>query len=204
MDTIFLTGIGLFSLTSLFFLFAETGKKLNTAFLVSVITLVSYILMYEGIFVSLNQDGEAVYYSRWFFYAFSCTLLVYEIARRLKKDWPETTKMIYLTTIVMITGMFAAIFEDEVKAGFFVISTIVYILLLLEILNSSKEVDQEKKNILVYIFLGWCIFPVFFLLGPEGFRFLGNEPVAIAYLTLDLFTKIIFYLQINQKIRIKV
>jgi bacteriorhodopsin len=42
---------------------------------------------------------------------------------------------------------------------------------------------------------GWSAFPLVFLLSPEGLNIITNPFAGIAYLGLDLFTKIIFYTQ---------
>ena len=195
MDIILLSGAALFSFTSLLFLLSSK-KKFNSAFFVSLITLISYLIMYEGSFVSLTSDGGELYWTRWLFYGFSCTLLMYEIGKILGKSSQEIMKMVYLTAIVMVTGILSSIFQNEYMWIFFGISAIVYLILLFEIFKSkSKNLNAIK----LYVILGWSLFPVVFLLSVEGLGLIGNVVAATIYLMLDLFTKVVFYLHMDNR-----
>jgi len=48
--------------------------------------------------------------------------------------------------------------------------------------------------------LGWTGFPLAFLLAPEGFGLITASVAAILYLLLDIFTKLIFYFDLNARI----
>jgi bacteriorhodopsin len=195
MNTVLYLGLGIFSLSAFFFGLSKKSK-LNTAFLVSFITIISYLIMLEGSFVTQSLAGESLYWTRWIFYTFSCTLLMYSVGKSLKKDSKEITQMIYLTAIVMITGALSSIYTGAFKWAMYVISSISFIVLIYPIVSDKSEI---AKKISIFIYLGWCIFPVVFLLSPEGFNMIGNTVSAGIYLLLDIFTKIIFYMVINKK-----
>lgn len=193
--TIFSVGIAVFSIAAVYFLVAHK-KDFNSAFLVSFITIISYFLMLEGSLVSVGAGGESVYATRWLFYALSCTLLMYEIARFLGKSLSETVFLLYLTAIVMVTGAAAAYYDGWYMIGFFVLSTIAYVRLVYPLLFAQSP---HRGAIAKYILLGWTGFPVAFLLAPDGFGVITAVTAAVLFLTFDVFTKVVFYLDVQRK-----
>lgn len=194
METILFLGIGIFSLSSLYFLVTEK-KPFNTAFFVSFITIISYVLMLEGSLTEVAWTTESIYYSRWFFYGLSCTLLAYVIAQALGKSLAETVQLLYLTAIVMVTGGLGALFTGSWMLAFFALGTIAYIMMIYPILTSTAP---AKKVIAPYILLGWTVFPMVFLLAPEGYGLITNVVAGSIYLALDVLTKIIFYVHLHR------
>lgn len=194
METILLLGVGIFSLSSLYFLVTEK-KSFNTAFFVSFITIISYTLMLEGSLTTVAWSTEPIYYSRWFFYGISCTLLAYVIAQALGKSLAETAQLLYLTAIVMATGGLAAIFTGPWMLTFFALGTIAYLLMVYPILTSPQP---AKRVIAPYILLGWSVFPIIFIIAPEGYGLISNVVAGSVYLALDVLTKIIFYVHLRR------
>jgi len=198
-ETVFLVGIGLFTLASTYFLFAHK-KAFNSAFLVSFITIISYTLMLEGSLASVGAEGGAVYATRWLFYGLSCTLLMYEIAKFLKKSKEETIFLLYLTAIVMATGAASAYFDGLYMLGFFALSTVAYVMLMYPLLTA---VSPHTSAVSKYILLGWTGFPVAFLLAPDGYGLISAATAAVLYLLLDVFTKVFFYLDLHKKMEVQ-
>ena len=193
---VFLTGLGLFSFAATYFLLAYRQKSFNSAFLVSFITVISYLLMFEGTVVTIGAEGGAVYATRWLFYALSCTLLMHEIGRVLDIPLAERIFHLYLTAIVMTTGAAAAYYTDlTMMLAFFAVSTIAYLLLIYPLLTAASP---HRWAVAKYIIFGWTGFPVAFLLAPDGFGLITAATAAIAYLAFDLFTKVVFYLDLNR------
>jgi sensory rhodopsin len=193
------TGLVLFGLSSLYFYFA--GRKrpgLNAAFLVSLITLISYVLMVQGNLILVTEDGEPIYPSRWLFYAASCTLLIVEIARLKRIEGQERTYLIYLTAIVMGTGFLAARDLTAVRWAFFAIGALAYLLLIVKVLSIRA---RDSRWVRRYIWFGWTLFPVVFLLGPTGWGWLGAGWTALFYLLLDLYTKVVFNIRLARASR---
>ncbi len=152
--------------------------------------------MYEGTLVTIGAGDGTVYATRWLFYALSCTLLMYEIGRLLGFSLRERIYQLYLTVIVMTTGAAAAYYvELSTMVAFFVISSIAYILLIYPLLTAASP---HRQAVAKYILLGWTGFPVAFLLAPDGFGLISAAIAAIAYLTFDLFTQVVFYLELGR------
>jgi bacteriorhodopsin len=200
MDIILPAGALFFLLSSLYFLVTQkNSQNLNIPFLVSFITLISYLIMWQGSFVTLNSNGEQLYWTRWIGYMFSCTLLMYTIASLIKSTPSKLINKIYLTALVMFTGLLASVSEGNFMLIFFGVSSFAYILLIWPIVTNKLA----YKYINYFIVLGWTIFPIAFLLSPEGLGVINQTASAAIYLGLDLFTKIIFYLA-NPKINLKI
>lgn len=195
LNTIFISGMIIFSISSLYFLFSKKSNGLNSAFLVSFVTLVSYVLMWEGSYVVESAGGQPIFWTRWLFYALSCSLLMLEISR--VKGIASTGKiaeLIFLNVIVMTAGFLAAITFDTVKWLFFILSSIAYIILVADLLK-IKEAKSNWVN--AYVLFGWSIFPVVFFLAPTGIEVFGAALAMALYLVLDIYTKIVFNIQLN-------
>jgi len=186
MSTILTLGIILFAISSIYFII-KPKEGFNSAFLVSFITLTSYLIMIEGNFVTND-----LYWTRWIGYGISCSLLVYEISKKVGLDVSKQISNIFLTVIVMFTGALSSVSVNEYKWAFFAISSIAFGKLLYEIYNTKSK---NLAALTPYILFGWCVFPIVFLFSNEGLNLITVETSAIIYLFLDLFTKIIFYIQ---------
>ena len=193
---VFLAGLLIFALSSVYFYF--TGKSeagLNTAFLVSFITLISYVLMWEGDLTVVSPSGQAIYWTRWLFYGVSCTLLMLEIAQVKGIEGGGMVQLLYLTAIVMFTGFLAARNLTVVRWIHFAISSVAYVLLVARVLSASASGSRWVNS---YIFFGWTVFPIVFLLAPTGLGVIGAAVTNLLYLVLDLYTKIVFNIQLNR------
>jgi bacteriorhodopsin len=194
-NTVFITGMVIFSLSSIYFYFTrKKGVGLNTAFIVSFVTLASYTLMWQGNLVGESARGEPIYWTRWIFYAISCSLLMLEIARvKAIKETGSVAQLVFLNVIVMGTGVLAAISSGLGRWLFFIISSIAYLIQISTILRV-----KEEKWVNTYIYLGWTGFPVVFLLAPTGLEIFGSAIANGLYLLLDVYTKIVFNLQLKK------
>jgi len=190
MNIVLLAGIVMFACSSLYF-WLTSKKEFNSAFLVSFITLISYIIMYEGRLL-IGDSETGLYWTRWAFYGLSCALLTYEISKQLNIAKGIQWLAIILTPIVMFTGSLASIYTETYKWIWFVISSIAF-LAIAKIYYSTKS--AELPRISMYFLFGWSVFPLVFLLSPEGLSIINNSFAGTVYLVLDFFTKIIFYIQ---------
>jgi sensory rhodopsin len=196
LDLIFLIGLVIFALSSVYFYWMSKNKTgLNAAFLVSFITLISYVLMWQGGITIVTPAGEPIYWTRWLFYGASCTLLMVEIAQLKQIQGGKRTQLLYLTAIVMFTGFLAARDLSAVRWVHFVISSVAYILLVLQVLSVKTPGTGWVHT---YIYVGWTLFPIVFLLAPTGLGLIGATLANLLYLLLDLYTKIVFNIQLHR------
>ncbi|MBS3750346.1 MAG: bacteriorhodopsin [Anaerolineales bacterium] len=192
LNQVFLVGLVIFALSSIYFYFEGKKKGLNSAFLVSFITLISYVLMWQGDLTVVTGAGQPIFWTRWLFYALSCTLLMVEIAKLKGIQGGGLVELLYLTAIVMFTGFLAARDLSAVRWVHFVISCVAYTLLIIKVLLGKIAESQWVNS---YIFFGWTVFPIVFLLAPTGLSLIGAGLANLLYLTLDFYTKIVFYIQ---------
>jgi sensory rhodopsin len=196
LNFVFLTGLLVFAVSSAYFCFAgKTKNGLNSAFLVSFVTLISYVLMWQGDLTIVTAAGQPIYWTRWLFYALSCTLLMVEIAQLKGIQGGELVQLLYLTAIVMFTGFLAARDLTTIRWIHFAISSVAYILLVIKVLSVKVPGSNWVSS---YIFFGWTVFPVVFLLAPTGLGLIGAAMANLLYLLLDIYTKIVFNIHLTR------
>jgi sensory rhodopsin len=194
---VFLAGLLVFAASSAYFYFTgKTKSGLNTAFLVSLVTLISYVLMWQGNLTVVTRDGQSIFWTRWLFYGLSCTLLMVEIGQLKGIRGGGLVQVLYLTAIVMLTGFLAARDLTAVRWIHFIISSVAYVLLVANVLSAKESGSQWVNS---YIFFGWTVFPIVFLLAPTGLGLIGAAVANLLYLALDVYTKIVFNIQLNKR-----
>jgi bacteriorhodopsin len=193
-ENVLIVGAAVFVVSSLYFLF-QNKKGLNSPLLVSLTTLTSYLVMLEGRFL-IGAEADAAHWTRWAFYGLSCALLAYEISKQLGFDVPKTTKNMFLTVLVMVTGVLSSISVDEFKWMLFGVSCAAFLIILYDIFTSKSK---NLKTISPFVIAGWCVFPIIFLLSNEGLGVITGFAAVAAYLVLDIFTKIGFYFALPSK-----
>jgi len=197
LNIVFLAGLLIFAISSGYFYFTGRYKAgLNSAFLVSFVTLISYVLMWQGDLTTTTQAGQPIFWTRWLFYMLSCTLLMVEIAQLKEIQGGRLVQMLYLTALVMFTGFLAARDLTAVRWAHFAISSVAYVVLVVQLLSVKTPGSQWVRN---YIFFGWTVFPIVFVLAPTGFGLIGAAVANLLYLLLDIYTKIVFNIQLATK-----
>jgi sensory rhodopsin len=195
-ELVFLAGLLIFLISSVFFYVAGKNKNnLNSAFLVSFITLISYVLMWQGGLTVLTAAGQPIFWTRWLFYGASCPLLMYEIAQLKNIKGHKLVELLYLTAIVMFTGFLAAFDLSEIRWIHFGISSAAYVLLISKIISLNTKDSQWVHS---YIIFGWTAFPVVFLLAPTGLGLIATVVAETLYLVLDIYTKIVFNIRLGR------
>lgn len=189
-QVIFYIGIGLFTLTSImfFFLKKKNSKVASINMMVNFVTIASYILMVSGLFVVTTTTGEAIYWTRWAFYAVSCSLLMVEISMVLRIDNSNRLEILIFNAMVMITGLFASISDGLIKWLFFILSSVAYLYVLYQISRNRSE----GNFIVTFVAIFWTGFPLVWILSPAGLILLDAFWTALLYLVLDFITKIYF------------
>ena len=71
-----------------------------------------------------------------------------------------------------------------------------YVLLVRTVLSVQTE---ESRWVGSYILFGWTVFPIVFVLAPTGLGLIGAALANLLYLALDIFTKIVFNIQLARK-----
>lgn len=196
-QTIIWIGIIIFSISSLYFRFTRNNNKiLNSAFIVSLITVVSHIIFLDGQFSGITTSGDMLYYTRWIAYIASCTLLSYAMAQKLGITGYKKVDLLYMMALTMITGALASVTTGITMLLFFIVGGITFI----RAINILRSGDKPVfKSIAPFLWFGWSVFPIVFILSPEGYNIISVTISMIAYLVLDIYTKIFFYFNATMK-----
>jgi len=118
------------------------------------------------------------------------------MAQKLGITGVKKIDLLYMMGITMITGALASVTTGYVMLSLFIVGGIAFVKAI-EILRSGKT--EIFNSISHYLWFGWSVFPVVFLLSPEGYGFLTTAVAMVAYLALDIFTKIAFYFNSEMK-----
>lgn len=193
-NTIFFIGALLFAGASAYFWLVNDNKEFNSPLLVTGITTLSYLVMLEGSLATQLTDGAVIHWTRWVGYALSCPLLFYTVASGITSIKRRVT-LSALMSLVMLAGAFAAVWTGWLFWAGFVFSSFLLAVSLITLYERSDGRYLQPMH--KYIWFGWVVFPVVFLLGPSGL-YIGSVGIAaLLYLLLDIYTKIIFYVELR-------
>ena len=189
-EIIFSIGAGVFTLTTITFLLLKkrNAEIASLNMIVNFVTIASYLLMISGLFVTLAMSGDAIYWTRWAFYAVSCSFLMVEISMLLDIGKSVKLEIIVFNSLVMLTGLFASVSEGIIKWLFFVLSSVAYLYVLFQIIKHRSN----EKFIVAFVAIFWSGFPIIWVLSPAGLMLIDAFWTAIFYLVLDLITKVYF------------
>jgi sensory rhodopsin len=178
----------------------ESRKEMfGSHIFVSFITTISYLVMALALSTVNAENGQPIYWTRWLFYAGSCSILTLDIATISKKSNSKKAEVASLTALTMFCGFLASVIITSDRWWFFGLSTIAYIIMLYTLFKSSSSNVPNISTIMWFVMLTWSLFPAVWILAPTGFGILEADIVAILYLALDLVTKIAFgiYITLN-------
>ena len=201
---IFWIGGIIFALSSLLFIFLENQNSsrkymFNSHVFVSFITTISYFIMALGLATVTSEGGNPIYWTRWLFYAGSCSILTLDIATIAKKSNEKKAEVAIFTTLTMFCGYLASIISTEYRWLFFGLSTAAYIGMLYTLFNKSSEDSPKMSSIMWFVFVTWSLFPLVWALAPTGFEIIAVDITALLYLALDIVTKILFGIYITTR-----
>lgn len=193
LNTIFLIGAILFAVTSVYFWVVSGNKQFNSPLLVTAVTTISYLVMLQGGLASSVAGNEVVHWTRWVGYMVSCPLLFYVVASGVDSMGDRLT-LSGLMALVMSGGALTAVWSGWYFWAGFVFTTFLFIIALVSLYEESDARTLEPVH--KYIWLGWVVFPIVFLLAPSGLSIFSSVVAASLYLLLDIYTKIVFYVEL--------
>jgi bacteriorhodopsin len=188
---VFQAGSVIFAVASLIFLFTGDNKpNFSTEFYISFITTTSYVLMSQSIATVSIANGDTIYWSRWLFYLIACSILMYDAANLLKIPINNYYRMALLNWLTMFNGFLASYITTSSRWIFYALSSVAYIGLLYMV--NQGENNEKFPALKNFVFTGWSLFPLIFLISPTGLRILNTFVSETIYLLLDILTKILF------------
>jgi len=197
MNTILIASTIIFACASLYFFLNRKKFGSDFPWLVSFITVLSYLVMLMNI--NLNVDPTTFLWTRWVGYALSCTLLTASLTQIFNITGKDKITALVSTPLIMLTGVLAAIATStSFLITFFLLGMIPFIAL---ISIFRAKATPQNNYVLNYLYYGWMAFPIIFILSPETFGFVASlSTILIAYLVADFFTKVVFYIH-TRKLR---
>jgi sensory rhodopsin len=188
---VFQIGAIIFAAASIVFLLGGKKKPMfDTEFFISFITSTSYVVMSLAIATTIALSGGTIYWSRWLFYIAACPLLMYDVVRISKISTQDYPTFALLTGLTMFNGFLASFIITSSRWIFFILGSVAFIGLLYMV--SRAQENQASKTLKPFIYIGWSLFPVVFLLAPTGFGIFDAPITAVLYLLLDVVTKLWF------------
>jgi len=178
-----------------FFINRHRSQYFLSAFIVAAVTLLTYEVLLDGTLVGMSESGDVIYYTRWLFYALSCSVLMATIAKFIKSPEKNLPAIIMMNVLVMISGAVAAVVDGPMKWVIFIFGGFFYVWQLMLLFEKVKD-DEKSAIIKRYILIGWTAFPIVFMLAPEGLGLIDNILAAALYLLLDVYAKGMFYIEI--------
>jgi len=201
---VFWIGGIIFALSSLLFIVLENQNDsrkhlFNSHVFVSFITTISYCIMALGVATVTNQDGNVIYWTRWLFYAASCSILTLDVATISKKSREKKAEVVLFTALTMFCGYLASIILTDYRWIFFGLSTAAYLGMLFSLFKKSNQNGSNTSSIMWFVLVTWSLFPIVWVLAPTGFTIIAVDVTAISYLALDILTKIGFGIYITTR-----
>jgi sensory rhodopsin len=201
---VFWSGALIFGISSLMFTILENRNNsrknmFNSHVFVSFITTISYCIMALGLATVTTEGGGLIYWTRWLFYAGSCSLLTLDVTTIARKPNEKKAEVAIFTFLTMFCGYLASIILTVDRWLFFVLSTAAYIGMLYTLFNKANEESSKISSIMWFVLITWSLFPLVWVLAPTGFGIIAVDITAILYLALDIVTKIIFGIYVSTR-----
>jgi sensory rhodopsin len=201
---VFWSGALIFGISSLMFTILENRNNsrknmFNSHVFVSFITTISYCIMALGLATVTTEGGGLIYWTRWLFYAGSCSLLTLDVTTIARKPNEKKAEVAIFTFLTMFCGYLASIILTVDRWLFFVLSTAAYIGMLYKLFNKANEESSKISSIMWFVLITWSLFPLVWVLAPTGFGIIAVDITAILYLALDIVTKIIFGIYVSTR-----
>jgi bacteriorhodopsin len=219
-QTAFLIGFTVMSLGSL--AIYATGKKSypaghHTLLHASVpfIAATAYLAMAFGIGTLLSFDGSITYLARYLDWSVTTPILLagLVLAAFHEHGKPGTvggylTAIIVLDVLMILTGLISSLAPaSPAKWVWYVWSCVafvgvLYLLwgpLLKQARSHSAALGTAYTKNLTFLTVVWFLYPIVFLLGPEGLKVITDPTSVWAFLIMDIVAKVVyaFYAAVN-------
>lgn len=189
--------IGLISLIiAVNFGFLKCQKKFvpwQLFYLMCVETISYFIMVLTDVPLFINDTVPLIRYLTW---CATCPPLLNNMIHIVGNDDSDISMQMTMVNIWMIIfGVLSALSIGAMKIVFFVFAAIVYCFMFLwtrRILQNNKKqlTDFKSRKNLLFLFFGfWSVFPILFLIGPEGYGAITGEMSMFLHCLGDLLSK---------------
>jgi len=212
-QTAFMIGFTVMSLASL--AIYATGKKtppsrhhtlLHSA--VPFIAATAYLAMAFGIGTLIKGDGSATYFARYADWTVttpillsSLVLLAFHERGRTGEVGGYLTSIIVLDVLMIATGLISSLAAAPlVKWVWFLWSCVAFLGVLYLLWGPLRAMAVERgtalgtaysKNV-SFLTVIWFLYPIVFLVGPEGLKIITDPASVWAILVMDIIAKVVY------------
>jgi bacteriorhodopsin len=185
------------------------------ALIVPAVAGLAYFAMGKDIGTAAILDGT-VNFTRYIDWMITTPALLYLLTYAMIPDPKKRRSTAWrwggIMTLVLLTGLLGDVTTGTVKALFFAVSSLTFLIILYRIVDQLLVLDT--KNIgsrqaffalaMAWIILVlWTAYPIVWVLGPESIRLISLSAQTTFYALLDVITKVVFaivllgYLQVQ-------
>jgi bacteriorhodopsin len=163
-----------------------------------------YLTMTTGA-TSTLVEGRIFYFGRYIDWVITTPLLLLDLALLALPNWRRNAGLIaglmVLDVFMILTGLLAGQSTSGFARGFwFVVSTaalivllyLVYTRLFASAQNQPGSVQGIFRTLALLTIVLWCLYPIVWLLGTEGFGAVSSTVEVFLFLILDILAKIAF------------
>jgi sensory rhodopsin len=205
-------GVISMALGSIFFGFGAHNAKnerwqiLHTLnFFICLIAAGLYLAMAFGLGVNII-NGRPTYWVRFLTWFFSTPLLLLDLTFLGKTSLPITGSLLGANAYMLATGLVATVTPKPMSYIWYIVSCAAY-LAIIYLLVQPYRVQAERKHprskqafrklVTVHLVL-WTLYPIVWILSPEGFSSFGQGSETMFYTLLDIASKVGFgFLSLN-------
>jgi len=195
--------------TALFFLYARE-RYYNNSCPWEVLCVAFVEAFHYLIAVNFHNDeaaaiklanGTKVYWIRYAGWLLTCPVILIHLSHTAEEtDSVLTHKMLYLLTsnqAMIVFGVTASVAAGATRTWFFIFGSIAFAVLCSTAANIYTEAlrvyPMNARLTLRFtaglFFISWSMYPLFWLLGPDGFSIITNDTSTALHAITDLFAK---------------
>ena len=208
-----ITGFTLMSLSTLliYFLGRKKSSIKNHVMMHALVTFIAataYLAMALGVGNYLSDNGTTIYFARYLDWSVTTPILLAGLVMIAFHEYGPSSQMNgYLTAIIgldiimVITGLLSSLADTLiVKAIWYLWSCIAFLGVLFLLWRPLRRIAATRalttaggyyKNITL-LTLVWLLYPVVFVIGPEGLHIISDAASVWSFLVLDVIAKVFY------------
>ncbi|WP_277753569.1 bacteriorhodopsin [Rosenbergiella epipactidis] len=176
--------------------------------MVTFIAATAYLAMALGVGNYLSSNGTIIYFARYIDWSITTPILLAGLVMIAFQEYGTSgqmngylTAIIGLDVIMVVTGLLSALADTAmVKVIWYLWSCAAFLGVLFLLWRPLRKIAASRtlttaggyyKNITL-LTLVWLIYPVVFLIGPEGLQLVSDSASVWSFLVLDVIAKVFY------------
>jgi bacteriorhodopsin len=175
---------------------------------VPFIAATAYLAMAFGIGTVINGDGAATYLARYADWTITTPILLSSVVLLAFHERGKTgqvggylTSIIVLDVLMVLTGLISSLAAAPmVKWVWYAWSCAAFVGVLYLLWGPLRAMAVERGNALgatyaknvTFLTMIWLLYPIVFLIGPEGLKMISDPASVWAILVMDIVAKVVY------------